>query len=190
MKNTLRRYNYALTADERVRLALAAMARDDDAELERLQKTCPQYLYRMTDVEFVNRFDASRGVAFDFMVAWLWAYARHIEVHWLMASHTQAVRRGLTSVTKAELDDLLIRRSAALKGVYVGYRRFCDAARLDWRALLVWWPPILDEIERVREMLEDETIGTSAEMAAAVYRILASGWPVPLDPTIDDTAPG
>ena len=51
--------NYAaLTGTERAAVALAALARDDDAELRRLKDTCPLKGYRITDPDYSDRIDA------------------------------------------------------------------------------------------------------------------------------------
>ncbi len=181
MKNTLRKYDDVLTADERFHLALAAMARDDETEIRRLHDTCPRFTYTMTDTDFTDRFRKSWTVAAHFTVAWLWSHKQYVEALWLLAFHDRGVAKGYTMRTKNEDFDLLIQRGAELKGTYVGLLRFCTAARLDWRELLQWWPPIIDEVETVRWLLDEEVIEFSEELAAIVYRLLASAWPVPLD---------
>lgn len=51
--------NYAvLTGAERATVALAALARDDNAELLRLKDTCPRKLYQITDPDYSDRMDA------------------------------------------------------------------------------------------------------------------------------------
>jgi len=183
MKDTLRKYDAVLTADERFRLALAAMARDDETEVRRLHGTCPRHTYTMADADFTDRFRRSHDVAVDFNVMWLWSHKRFSEMHWLLAIHDRAVEKGLTTLTKDEAFDLLASRMEELKGTYAGLLRFCAAARLDWQVLLQWWPPIIDEIESVRWLLDDDVFEATEEIAAAVYRLLSSVWPVPLDPT-------
>lgn len=179
--STLRKYDDVLTADERFRLALAAMARDDETEIHRLHDTCPRYTYTMQDADFTDRFRRSWDVATKFSVAWLWSHKQYVEAMWLLAFHERGVAKGYTKQTKNEVFDLLIRRGEELKGTYVGLLRFCTAARIDWRDLLQWWPPIIDEIESVRWLLDDDVIDLSEELAAVVYRLLASAWPMPLD---------
>ena len=45
----------SLTSHERFVLLVEAMARRDDAEADRLEATCPQYLYRAEDQAFRDR---------------------------------------------------------------------------------------------------------------------------------------
>jgi hypothetical protein len=48
--------------DERLRLAITALAREDDAEAERLGRSCPRKTYTATDPDYVDRLEASDGV--------------------------------------------------------------------------------------------------------------------------------
>jgi hypothetical protein len=190
VKNTLRKYDDVLTPDERFRLALAAMARDDDAEVHRLHRTCPRYTYTMQDADFTDRFRRSWDVATKFSVAWLWSHKQYVEAMWLLAFHDRGMAKGIAMQPKDETLDLLIRRGAELKGTYMGLLRFCTAARLDWRELLQWWPPIIDEVESVWWLLDEEAIEGTEELAAVMYRLLAAVWPVPLDATAGEGGAG
>lgn len=58
MKPQSKNYN-RLTGDERFRLSLAAMARNDRAEAAALGDTCPRNHYTMRDYSFHRRMDAS-----------------------------------------------------------------------------------------------------------------------------------
>lgn len=55
MKRLPDRSYAALTGAERAAIALAALARGDDAEVARLKATCPHKLYRMTDPDYSDR---------------------------------------------------------------------------------------------------------------------------------------
>lgn len=56
MKRLLHDRHYTtLTGAERTAVALAALARGDDAELARLKATCPRLLYKMTDPDYSDR---------------------------------------------------------------------------------------------------------------------------------------
>jgi hypothetical protein len=52
-----------LEPEERFRAALAAAARDDDQEYDRLWETCPMRHYSMTDAAFTDRWRASSHLA-------------------------------------------------------------------------------------------------------------------------------
>src|SRR5215218_7429234 len=55
-KNGLHRHYDRLEADERFRLDVLAMAREDSRESERLVASCPRFSYVMNDVGFVERW--------------------------------------------------------------------------------------------------------------------------------------
>src|SRR4051794_38015650 len=67
----LRKHYPALTADERFRLALAALARGDDDDLAVLRMTCPLRTYDATDEAFQGRWEASARVVHHFRTCWL-----------------------------------------------------------------------------------------------------------------------
>ena len=46
-----------LTAEQRVRAAVAAVARGDESEVKRLRETCPKRTYRMNDAAFSDRLE-------------------------------------------------------------------------------------------------------------------------------------
>jgi hypothetical protein len=58
-----RRHYDRLTPEERFKLDVLAMARDDAAESERLTNTCPRRNYIMNDWGFVGRWEAARELA-------------------------------------------------------------------------------------------------------------------------------
>ncbi len=178
---TLRKYDDLLVPDERFRLALAAMARDDEDEVRRLHATCPRAAYTMPDHDFTARWEASQDVAITFGAFWLWMQLRYTEAHWLVIAREHLTARGMTEMKADEATDRLFRRGAELRGARAGFVRFCAAARLDRNTLLQWWPPLADEIESVRWLLDDDDLfDTDEEVSAATYRILAARWPAPL----------
>ncbi len=183
MKDTLRKYDDVLTADERFRLALAAMAREDDTEVERLFATCPRHTYTMADHDFTALVNKSWDAAATFGMAWLHSHKQYVEALWLLGFHQRGVEEGIATMTLPEVIHLLMRRRIELKATYVGLVRFCAAARLDWRELLHGWPPLIEEIESVRApVLDDEGIAVPEEMVETVYQILANALPLHLDP--------
>ena len=55
-RNSLHRYYDRLSAEERFRLDVMAMARGDEAESERLVLSCPRFSYTMNDRKFAGRW--------------------------------------------------------------------------------------------------------------------------------------
>jgi hypothetical protein len=58
-----------LAATERFRLVIAADAREDDPEIQRLLRTCPQLTYRNRDLNFSTRVESSIAFAHAFLDA-------------------------------------------------------------------------------------------------------------------------
>lgn len=188
--STLNKYDAILTPDERFRLALAALARDDDAEVRRLVATCPRHTYTMADTAFWEQWRASDDVAKTFASLWLWTLHRYTEAHLLRATHERAVREGMTTLAADAVTDMLIRRGEELRGTYVGLVRFCKAARLTPEALFAWWPPVLDTIAGVREVTDGNTFETDEAIATQTYRVLALRWPALRNTVGDDEGEG
>jgi len=189
MKNTLHKYDDVLTPDERFRLALAAMARDDDAEVQRLQATCPRHSYTMMEYEFSDRFRRSWDTVTTFAVSWLWSHKQYVEAMWILSMFQREDMRARMDMNATEVIARVEGRRAELKATYVGLLRFCDTARLDWQMLLQWWPPLLDDIEGVRALvLDNEDVETPEAVVDVVYRTLAVTWRIPLhSPTGTET---
>ena len=59
IKNGLHRHYDQLDADERFRLDVLAMAREDSQESERLVTSCPRFSYTMNDMGFVSRWQSA-----------------------------------------------------------------------------------------------------------------------------------
>jgi hypothetical protein len=66
--NRLDRYYDLFDPVERFGLAVAAQARDDESELERLYRTCPRRRYCLPDPAFADRFEFAREVVIVAMV--------------------------------------------------------------------------------------------------------------------------
>ena len=64
------------TPDERVRLAIRALARSDDAEADRLARACPRKTYTMIDAGFTDRLEATEVLTLCIMVELLPRLAR------------------------------------------------------------------------------------------------------------------
>ena len=62
-KHVTDRHYEILTSHERFALVLEAMARRDDAEADRLEDTCPRFVYRAEDQAFRNRIRRAYGIA-------------------------------------------------------------------------------------------------------------------------------
>lgn len=90
MKKIARLYQH-LTPEERFRLALEALARDDEEEMDRLGRTCPRKNYSLRDPAFTDRLDASRFIAYGFSLLWLDAWSRYLTVKAALDTYLEAL---------------------------------------------------------------------------------------------------
>ncbi len=205
-----------LTPQERFLLALGAMSRGDDDEIDRLGRSCPRKVYKKRDSAFTGLIHASSQTAMLFSVIWLSA-AQEYRGSLLAGECFISARRGWfvgfaqgvrsagkrASRKKAPLDDpeptveeldqmgfafaidefpkkyddMHQKLGARLKGVYEGFVRFCDTVGVEPEKLLAWYPPILDDIEDLRGLLENDDIEPDEELTARVFEALVTSWP-------------
>jgi len=71
IKKDLTKLYDQLAGDERFKLTLAAIARDDNRELEHLNRTCPRKTYDISDPACKDRFEGSQYVAMAFAIDWM-----------------------------------------------------------------------------------------------------------------------
>jgi hypothetical protein len=69
-KNGLHRHYDKLTAEERFRLDVLAMARGDMKESERLVGSCPRESYTMNERGFGARWNGAADITLRFYVPW------------------------------------------------------------------------------------------------------------------------
>ena len=80
---------------ERLTLVLQAMARDDEAEVERLGGSCPRATYTMRDAAFVERLELAFGIMTVVCIDLRGLWAKLDMLHWcvetarLLATHHQ-----------------------------------------------------------------------------------------------------
>ena len=74
-------------------------------------------------------------------------------------------------------DDLHQKLAARLKGIYHGFVRFCRVVGVEPEKLLACYPPILDDIENLRGLLDNDNIKPDEEPAKKLFEVLVSNWP-------------
>lgn len=166
-----------LTPTERTRAALAAKARQDRPELERLMRTAPTALYRMTDAATLDCWEATRDAAVAFLTNYHESYWRWVFLLGRRGAQARARRPWST-----EDDDSL---GAAWLGVAVSFlalERFCAVAGVKVTDLLrAWFGPstLTDEIMAVRELFAPDILDLPEvqEEAAPFVKLLCSRWP-------------
>jgi hypothetical protein len=157
---TLLRYYGQFTAEERVRLILAAWARDDEEEVARLRDNDPAYS--------------------DLCGLHMEAVLR-VLLYWVDISHL-VVRTRLTvdkfdSVANRNKIKATCRHwSAVLKGIDSAITRFCEEAGFERDQLFVIWRPLPDVIEEARAVLA-AGVQADSEWREAIYRLLRQAWP-------------
>jgi hypothetical protein len=83
--SALTKHYPTLTANERFRLAIAALARGDDDDLALLRTTCPKKAYDATDREFQAQWEQSARVVHCFSQMWLISLLRLTEAEVALA---------------------------------------------------------------------------------------------------------
>ncbi len=89
MKTLSDKLYQSLTAKERVDLALAAMAREDKAEFDRLNNTCVRKSYTMNDIEYTERLDELHRIKNLFLPLFTEYYHQCVAMDLIMESIQQ-----------------------------------------------------------------------------------------------------
>ena len=80
-----------LKPGERERMTPAAMARGDDVEVERLQRSCPRKRYEQSDEKYLEQITASRHVAATFALFWQQAHHELTLAKLILEPHVKTV---------------------------------------------------------------------------------------------------
>ena len=167
--NALNKYDAVLTAEERFRLTLAAIARRDFAETARLRATCPRKTYEMMDAEVVDKIVASQRVASCFAVWFLYMEGKTQVALGQFMQHRETPE-------EAQWAELAMTYMEHLKGTYTGLLRFCEDERLAWREALAWWPPVLEQVAFYEHIFDSGKFAADEEEAASVHSLLRTWW--------------
>ena len=136
------------TREERLRLVLAAAAREDRPEVQRLLRSCPQ----MPPVGANPHFGLGMWVAVSR------ALRQWVEVSAFVLGTALLVdapsRKGHASLAKATAT--WKKWSAAWRGIESGITKFCAEAGLTGNQLLVWANGRSAAVERARGLLHDD----------------------------------
>jgi hypothetical protein len=140
-----------LTGAERFHAALAAKARDDDTELDRLRRTAPYGTYRMQEADWLDRWESSQLLTLMWALVWTRAHR-----DWVIVSTLSELPPG--ALQRFEHPDLagVSLLAAEMAGVHEGLIRFCGMAGIDCMMLLrAWCPPVADDVEGAAALLAD-----------------------------------
>lgn len=173
-----------LSADERFRLFMQAVARDDGQEQDRLNNTCPQKTYRCDDIGYTRR-----KMHFMFLALWHCQDLRRIETAANLALVVALALQPEDDVWAAKSDVLMLgyqnlMRNRASK--VVAWERFCGSLGLP-----VELPKALGGTAEFATALQTTTdvaagicecdpdpelIDTQSAVLHAYWRDLLSGW--------------
>jgi hypothetical protein len=71
---------------------------------------------------------------------------------------------------------------ARVKAIYEGLRRFSKDVDVEPEKLLVWFPPILEDVESLRGLLENKDLPADEERAEMSRRVFLRCWPDAMRP--------
>jgi hypothetical protein len=120
MKKGLGKLYDRFTPDERFRLAIEALARGDEEEVERLKDTCPRETYRMNDLAFSERLRASQLIS-------LYVCAELIELLGALRT-TEAYQEAVETYQEALFSSLEWATEEAALSYHQGWDAGCDHA--------------------------------------------------------------
>lgn len=177
------KYYDVLTHRERLTLVLAALAREDEVELQRLRLSCPRKVYSQLDDDFLGLLTGTETIADKFLLMWLTASRSAYCAEAVMA----ITRRRLVEAAKTDpaADDeidlqvgILFTTLSHWGGVLAGYRKFCEQVEIDPdQVLAAWYPPIRGEIPALEEKLADLRVEPDEETTEGIVSMLSSWWP-------------
>jgi hypothetical protein len=149
----LRRHYDKLSAEERFRLDVLAMARGDRQESERLVGSCPKFSYTMNDPDFTGR--------------WLGVLDITLRVYLEVAAHLE--RLAMVGVAREMLPYLVTyardrMRDAFVEGHKAGARQAWEAAK--GKGPTPEWPP---------EEIDEAEVGRLAELGSSILPEILDG---------------
>lgn len=122
MKKLSKKLYEKLTTQERINLAIAALARNDKKELSQLWEDCKIYQYSATDLEYKELFYAFTLISCRFFELCTYFYIKITECSFLLLRDDQNFEQ------ISFLQNVLISK---LKAVHEGLKKFCDETTLD-----------------------------------------------------------
>jgi hypothetical protein len=149
----LQRHYDKLTPDERFRLVVAAIARDDGSEIDALARTCPTKTYRMTDPDYTDKIQRAYWLLVS-VEADLWRYG--CALLWALTMMTQADLDANDDDEKKQADidhveryaDIATQAATVAVVLWDGLAQFADDIGVEHSDLLSFSPDKLAAVER------------------------------------------
>lgn len=121
---------------------MAALAREDKAELDQLQRSCPRKLYFSPDLAYMHRLQAVAFISMQFCQRCLWLYypillcEANLTAYELLAD-AHSSEAGISQTKIKELQAARMHYAAALKALHVGLAQFCEIVGLNAEDVLI-----------------------------------------------------
>jgi hypothetical protein len=163
-KSGLARHYDVLTAEERFRLVLQAFARDDRAEVDRLDRSCPRKTYTMSDAAYQERRDLIAPVVMA-VCADLTHYVAKLEVAAALAWFARELRDRTNDKADSVADQLRRRATRAARRGHEPADGLSVEHADDWLesvSLLLGYA--IDPLERLTSELSDEMARKAREV--------------------------
>ncbi len=138
MRNIEKNY-YQFTPHERINLAMAALARDDIEELDRLRRTCKTYTYTARDLNYQTRMTSITLISCLFFEKVIHHYNNIMlfELYSRDLLLCMSLSDSETDISSDQIDELIEtivskkhNHISFLKGVYTALKIFCEEVNL------------------------------------------------------------
>lgn len=122
------------TPSERLNLAIAALAREDQVEVDRLQRSCPVKNYTARDLKYKDYFISYTNISMTFYTLCADLFTRITAYSYVLLLNAQKLENkklfklNIEIKSASDSQDILI---AQLKAVYDGFYQFCNDAKLN-----------------------------------------------------------
>jgi hypothetical protein len=170
MKTTLSSQYPQFTPEERLRLLIAAKAREDQPEVHRLLRSCPQMPLVGADPQFTMRVLGMHAALSQVTRLWVEVSAFVLGTALLVGSLPRKDRAGVAKATATRK-----RWSAAWRGIESGIMKFCTEAKLPCDQLLVLANGRSPLVEGARSVLHDDA-RADRQREDVTLRMLRQAW--------------
>jgi hypothetical protein len=198
MKNQLEKFYDKFNVDERVNLTLAAMARNDQEEMDKLYRTCPTRNYSQIDFIYIQKMNGLYRIASVFSeICQHFIYKIDLSFSCIAAfrlaaegfkdgllsvvgqlDETHAVRINQYEENQTELVDKLEeihkQHIIYLQSVYEGLRQFCTHEKIEMNDVIKYSK--LDILHPTISQTVNYKIGLNEELVASTINCFNKLW--------------
>lgn len=120
------------TSMERLKLTVAALARGDEVEADRLWQTCPRYQYRAYDCNYTSGFNTFMILNSMFFEKCVRHYNNVKKLDELILQDKQDLSGDQITNFIEIMNKPKESHISKLKGLFAGFKLFCEEANLDY----------------------------------------------------------